>query len=107
MKGHNPNLVENRYGDQHGYIIRAKSNLMWPLAFSYIIQSVMFLSFKLCNGSDIFLHRDKTLMPKNQAAWSAWNFLESTDNRVCLTYWLNVLQVRVHTNCMTFCLNVK
>ncbi|XP_062167109.1 uncharacterized protein LOC133873419 [Alnus glutinosa] len=42
--------------------------------------------------SDIFLHRDKSLMPKNQAAWSAWNFLGSTDSKVCLTYWLNVLQ---------------
>ncbi|XP_022722300.1 uncharacterized protein LOC111279604 isoform X3 [Durio zibethinus] len=42
--------------------------------------------------SDIFLHRDKNLMPQNPAAWSAWNFLESTDKKVCLTYWLNVLQ---------------
>ncbi|KAK8571930.1 hypothetical protein V6N13_047559 [Hibiscus sabdariffa] len=42
--------------------------------------------------SDIYLHRDKNLMPKNPAAWSAWNFLGSTDNNVCLTYWLNVLQ---------------
>ncbi|XP_043705669.1 uncharacterized protein LOC122655543 isoform X1 [Telopea speciosissima] len=42
--------------------------------------------------SDIFLHRDKTLMPQNPAAWSAWNFLGTIHNKVCLTYWLNVLQ---------------
>ncbi|KAF4364827.1 hypothetical protein G4B88_025546 [Cannabis sativa] len=42
--------------------------------------------------SDIYLHRDKTLMPRNPAAWSAWNFLGSRDKKVCLTYWLNVLQ---------------
>ncbi|KAK9140261.1 hypothetical protein Scep_009942 [Stephania cephalantha] len=42
--------------------------------------------------SDIFLHRDKNLMPRNQAAWSAWNFLGTVYNKVCLTYWLNVLQ---------------
>ncbi|KGN61602.2 uncharacterized protein LOC101213850 isoform X1 [Cucumis sativus] len=42
--------------------------------------------------SDIFLHRDKNLMPQNPAAWSAWNFLGNTDKKVCLTYWLNVLQ---------------
>ncbi|XP_078427785.1 uncharacterized protein LOC144700210 isoform X2 [Wolffia australiana] len=42
--------------------------------------------------SDIFLHKDKSLMPKNQAAWSSWNFLGETDGRVCLTYWLNLLQ---------------
>ncbi|XP_060671387.1 uncharacterized protein LOC107422769 [Ziziphus jujuba] len=42
--------------------------------------------------SDIFLHRDRNLMPRNQSAWSALNFIGSTDNKVCLTYWLNVLQ---------------
>uniref|UniRef100_A0A2P2LGT4 Uncharacterized protein LOC105129420 isoform X2 n=1 Tax=Rhizophora mucronata TaxID=61149 RepID=A0A2P2LGT4_RHIMU len=42
--------------------------------------------------SDIFLHHDKNFMPQNRAAWSAWNFLGNTDNKVCLTYWLNVLQ---------------
>ncbi|GAB4842222.1 hypothetical protein Ancab_012180 [Ancistrocladus abbreviatus] len=43
-------------------------------------------------SSDIFLHRDKNLMPQSPAAWSAWNFLGKTENKVCLTYWLNVLQ---------------
>ncbi|KAK2972212.1 hypothetical protein RJ640_002616 [Escallonia rubra] len=42
--------------------------------------------------SDIYLHRDTNLMPQNPAAWSAWNFLGNVDNKLCLTYWLNVLQ---------------
>ncbi|KAH7522037.1 hypothetical protein FEM48_Zijuj07G0095400 [Ziziphus jujuba var. spinosa] len=42
--------------------------------------------------SDIFLHRDENLMPQNQAAWSAFNFIGSKDHKVCLTYWLNALQ---------------
>ncbi|KAM7261497.1 hypothetical protein ACFE04_008864 [Oxalis oulophora] len=42
--------------------------------------------------SDIFLHRDKNFMPRNPSAWSAWNFLGSTDSNVCLTYWINLLQ---------------
>ncbi|GMH19921.1 hypothetical protein Nepgr_021762 [Nepenthes gracilis] len=41
--------------------------------------------------SDVFLHCDKNLMPRAPAAWSAWNFLGSTGNKVCLTFWLNVL----------------
>ncbi|KAI7991719.1 hypothetical protein LOK49_LG12G02983 [Camellia lanceoleosa] len=54
-------------------------------------------------GSDVFLHRDKNLMPKNPAAWSAWNFLGTMDNKVCVTYWLNVLQVRGQiTSCRHF-----
>ncbi|KAG0486729.1 hypothetical protein HPP92_008824, partial [Vanilla planifolia] len=42
--------------------------------------------------SDIYLHRDERLMPQNPSAWSAWNFLGSTEDGVCVTYWLNVLQ---------------
>ncbi|KAK4356978.1 hypothetical protein RND71_022588 [Anisodus tanguticus] len=42
--------------------------------------------------SDIFLHCDKTFLPRNPAAWSSWNFLGTTNNRVCVTCWLNILQ---------------
>ncbi|KAI5084243.1 hypothetical protein GOP47_0000412 [Adiantum capillus-veneris] len=42
--------------------------------------------------SDIYLHRDRKYMPKNTAAWSAWNFLGCETSGVCLTYWLNKLQ---------------
>ncbi|XP_073283697.1 uncharacterized protein [Primulina huaijiensis] len=42
--------------------------------------------------SDVFLHRDKNLMPKIPAAWSAWNFLGTVNSKVCVTYWLNTLQ---------------
>ncbi|XP_055828344.1 uncharacterized protein LOC129896457 [Solanum dulcamara] len=42
--------------------------------------------------SDIFLHRDKTFMPRNLAAWSACNFLGTMNDRSCVTYWLNIMQ---------------
>ncbi|MED6136526.1 hypothetical protein PIB30_056803 [Stylosanthes scabra] len=42
--------------------------------------------------NNVFLHHDKNLMPQNPAAWSAMNFLECDHNRVCVTYWLNILQ---------------
>ncbi|KQJ81717.1 uncharacterized protein LOC100842201 isoform X1 [Brachypodium distachyon] len=42
--------------------------------------------------SDIYLHRDKSLMPRNSSAWSAWNFLGTTSSGVSVTYWLNLLQ---------------
>ncbi|VAH25117.1 unnamed protein product [Triticum turgidum subsp. durum] len=42
--------------------------------------------------SDIYLHRDDTLMPQNPSAWSAWNFLRTTSSGVSVTYWLNLLQ---------------
>ncbi|XP_052163545.1 uncharacterized protein LOC127780650 [Oryza glaberrima] len=42
--------------------------------------------------SDIYLHCDKSLMPRNPSAWSSWNFLGTTTSGVCVTYWLNLLQ---------------
>ncbi|XP_025675333.1 uncharacterized protein [Arachis hypogaea] len=32
------------------------------------------------------------LFNMSTVAWSAWNFLGCKDNRVCVTYWLNILQ---------------
>lgn len=61
---------------------------------SRILYCVQLHNYSLIGiGSDIFLHRDTNLMPQNPAAWSAWNFLGSNNNRVCVTYWLNILQV--------------
>lgn len=44
----------------------------------------------------VVLHRDVTLMPKRRAAWAAWNYLRSSDDRdepeVSVTYWMNKLQ---------------
>ncbi|KAL0414272.1 UNVERIFIED_CONTAM: Cyclopropane mycolic acid synthase 2 [Sesamum radiatum] len=42
--------------------------------------------------SDLFLHRDNNLMPKNPAAWSSRNFLGTSKNKAYITYWLNNLQ---------------
>ncbi|VAH53980.1 unnamed protein product [Triticum turgidum subsp. durum] len=41
---------------------------------------------------DIYLHRDKNLMPQNSSAWSAWNFLGTTSMGFSVTYWLNKIQ---------------
>lgn len=44
-----------------------------------------------------YLHSDETLMPKNKAAWTSWNYIgvsdqKSLDSPVFVTYWLNQLQ---------------
>ncbi|KAH6816864.1 Cyclopropane-fatty-acyl-phospholipid synthase [Perilla frutescens var. frutescens] len=42
--------------------------------------------------SDCVLHHDNTLMPKIGAAWGSWNFLGTTNDKACITYWLNNVQ---------------
>ncbi|XP_057793537.1 uncharacterized protein LOC131010142 isoform X2 [Salvia miltiorrhiza] len=42
--------------------------------------------------SDIFLHHDDNLMPKILGAWGSRNFLGTTNDKACITYWLNSVQ---------------
>ena len=39
-----------------------------------------------------YLHTDATLMPKRKAAWAAWNVIKGSDEKVSLSYWMNILQ---------------
>lgn len=42
-----------------------------------------------------YLHTDLKLMPKRNLAWASWNYLRDTrrsENRVAVTYWMNLLQ---------------
>lgn len=42
-----------------------------------------------------YLHSDSALMPKRKLAWASWNYLRDTsqpEERVAVTYWMNLLQ---------------
>ena len=48
--------------------------------------------------NEVYLHTDEALMPRNHATWASWNCISSSDpsadtQAVCVTYWLNNLQV--------------
>ena len=44
----------------------------------------------------VILHSDSRLMPKKKKSWQSWNFLSESSHwgepRVCLSYWMNLLQ---------------
>jgi hypothetical protein len=46
--------------------------------------------------NEAVLHSDASLMPRRRKAWAAWNYVgasdESGDQRLCVTYWMNMLQ---------------
>jgi len=45
--------------------------------------------------NEAVLHQDASLMPRRKLAWSSWNYLSRGDDlheKVCLTYWMNLLQ---------------
>jgi predicted NAD/FAD-binding protein len=41
-----------------------------------------------------WLHRDAALMPRRRAAWASWNYMRAAgaEGRVCVSYWMNMLQ---------------
>ena len=45
----------------------------------------------------VVLHTDTSFMPRRKAAWSSWNYhgerMASADQQLCVTYWMNLLQV--------------
>ncbi len=47
-------------------------------------------------ASRCVLHTDESFMPKRRAAWASWNYLhprdEIHDQRICGSYWMNLLQ---------------
>ncbi len=47
--------------------------------------------------NEVVLHTDDSFMPKRRAAWSSWNYLgermAGDDRQLCVTYWMNLLQV--------------
>ena len=48
--------------------------------------------------NEVYLHTDEALMPRNHTTWASWNCISSSDpsadtQAVCVTYWLNNLQV--------------
>jgi len=45
----------------------------------------------------VFVHQDTALMPKNKNVWSSWNVIinnkkSSSNQAICVTYWINNLQ---------------
>ena len=44
-------------------------------------------------SNKVFVHRDPDLMPRRKAAWASWNVMrDQTEDRVCVSYWMNRLQ---------------
>ncbi|WMV48065.1 hypothetical protein MTR67_041450 [Solanum verrucosum] len=57
--------------------------------------------------SDVFLHHDKTFLPRNTTTWCACNFPGTTNNRGCVTYWLNIIQLEVFSLNLSTRLNLR
>jgi len=63
------------------------------LAEPYAAEAAVLGAFRFQDNLAV-LHTDAAVMPKRRRAWSAWNYSDTTkDGPVCLTYWMNQLQL--------------
>ncbi|GJP59725.1 hypothetical protein CLOP_g15100 [Closterium sp. NIES-67] len=87
--------LSNGTSEQYDHVVMAvHGDAVLPLLGEGATQEEqnIFSAFRYAT-SNIFLHRDKSLMPTRTAAWSAWNFRGvDASGGVCVTYWLNTLQ---------------
>lgn len=48
-------------------------------------------------ANEVVLHTDDSFMPRRRAAWSSWNYrgerTQGDEQQLCVTYWMNLLQV--------------
>lgn len=58
------------------------------------VQEKALLSTFGYESNHAILHTDATFMPKRKRAWCSWNYVEAmaSDNKVCVSYWMNLLQ---------------
>ena len=62
----------------------------------------------LIQKNEVVLHCDKSLLPKKELAWSAWNYHLNSDNKrpAALTYNMNILQC-LPNSAPTFCVTLN
>ena len=68
-------------------------------------EELSYLSKIKYQRNNVWLHSDESFMPKNNLTWSSWNYIDlgsdKTDEKLCVTYWMNKLQ-NLNTNDQIF-----
>ena len=91
-------LIQHQYGEDFfdKVVLATHSDQSLALLGDASSQEKSILSAIKYAPNTAFLHTDSSLMPKNKAAWAAWNYYNSPQDSnnapVAVTYWLNKLQ---------------
>ncbi|NQW01751.1 MAG: FAD-dependent oxidoreductase [Rhodospirillales bacterium] len=104
-------IVEDQQGDFRSYdhvVIAAHADeALQMLADADPLENELLGAWRYTANRAV-LHRDPSLMPKRRRIWSSWNFMESTgstDRQLCVTYWMNRLQLPQVTTPLFMTLN--
>ncbi|CAL4866043.1 hypothetical protein MMA231_00280 [Asticcacaulis sp. MM231] len=93
-------VLVDQHGQQHAFdqvVFATHANTTLSLLANASEAEVETLKAFTYTPNEVVLHTDTAFMPKRRAAWSSWNYMgersASNEQQLCVTYWMNLLQV--------------
>jgi predicted NAD/FAD-binding protein len=100
LRNRNGVVLVDQHGQQHAFdqvIFATHANTTLSLLANASEAEVETLKAFTYTPNEVVLHTDTAFMPKRRAAWSSWNYMgersASDEQQLCVTYWMNLLQV--------------
>lgn len=100
LRNRNGVVLVDQHGQQHAFdqvVFATHANTTLSLLAHASEAEIETLKAFTYTANEVVLHTDTAFMPKRRAAWSSWNYMgersASNEQQLCVTYWMNLLQV--------------
>jgi predicted NAD/FAD-binding protein len=100
LRNRNGVVLVDQHGQQHAFdqvVFATHANTTLSMLANASEAETETLEAFTYTPNEVVLHTDTAFMPKRRAAWSSWNYMgersASNEQQLCVTYWMNLLQV--------------
>ena len=100
LRNRNGVVLVDQHGQQHAFdqvVFATHANTTLTTLANASEAEIETLEAFTYTPNEVVLHTDTAFMPKRRAAWSSWNYMgersASNEQQLCVTYWMNLLQV--------------
>jgi predicted NAD/FAD-binding protein len=100
LRNRNGVVLVDQHGQQHAFdqvVFATHANTTLSMLANASVAEIETLEAFTYTPNEVVLHTDTAFMPKRHAAWSSWNYMgersASNEQQLCVTYWMNLLQV--------------
>jgi predicted NAD/FAD-binding protein len=100
LRNRNGVVLVDQHGQQHAFdqvVFATHANTTLTMLANASEAEIETLEAFTYTPNEVVLHTDTAFMPKRRAAWSSWNYMgersTSNEQQLCVTYWMNLLQV--------------
>ena len=100
LRNRNGVVLVDQHGQQHAFdqvVFATHANTTLTMLANASEAEAETLKAFTYTPNEVALHTDTAFMPRRRAAWSSWNYMgersASNEQQLCVTYWMNLLQV--------------